>query len=289
MRVEPGCHLPQLHCTPLGLHCCCLDASGVHSASRHMCTWKREFAGQPWSHDEWVPVDTCLPGFCASVDNSDILHVFSSFQQGVSCGRVPSWGGADPTRVSGQRLEPGGASGGQWAAFWMRCAGRGPVVPWAAVPSSRLPFPAFGPLALDQVQTVRMTCSGRSSEPWGGGGGGPCSQCGQRLRGGLPETSPQHLPGGSHKAQTPRPTPSHLTRLGALTPVCLGEGGPCDHLGYTADLAGCPSCPRTPLLSLDPRQPSHPRPQRGSSSSQEEGRRCPPHAARRPRASLSGP
>ena len=213
----------------------------------------------------------------------------ASFQQGVSCGRVPSWGGADPTRVSGQRLEPGGASGGQWAAFWMRCAGRGPVVPWAAVPSSRLPFPAFGPLALDQVQTVRMTCSGRSSEPWGGGGGGPCSQCGQSLRGGLPETSPQHLPGGSHKAQTPRPTPSHLTRLGALTPVCLGEGGPCDHLGYTADLAGCPSCPRTPLLSLDPRQPSHPRPQRGSSSSQEEGRRCPPHAARRPRASLSGP
>ena len=94
----------------------------------------------------------------------------ASFQQGVSCGRVPSWGGADPTRVSGQRLEPGGASWGEWAAFWMRCAGRGPVVPRAAVPSSRLPIPAFGPLALDQVRRVRMTSQAALRSPGAGAG-----------------------------------------------------------------------------------------------------------------------
>ena len=99
----------------------------------------------------------------------------------------------------------------------------------------------------------------------------------------LPPAPPWRFP------QSPDPAPRTLTptRLGALTPVCLGEGGPCDHLAFTADLAGCPSRPRTPPLSLDPRQPAHPRPQRGSSSSQEDGRRCPLRAACGPRASLS--
>lgn len=82
VRVGPGCHVPQLHCTPLGLYCCCL---GCFWSSLNLpdtrAPRERQSAGQPWSRKEWVPVDTCLPGFCASVDSSDILRVFSSTPQ----------------------------------------------------------------------------------------------------------------------------------------------------------------------------------------------------------------
>lgn len=53
--------------------------------------------------------------------------------------------------------------------------------------------------------------------------------------------------------QSPDPTPRTIPPYwpGCPDAVCLGEA-PCDHLGYTADVAGCPFCPRTPPLSGPP-------------------------------------
>lgn len=163
---------------------------------------------------------------------------------------------------------------------------RGPVVAQAAVLSSRVPYPVFGPLALGQAWRVRMTWSGHSGEPqgwWSVWSVWPGPE-------GMPAWKPPLCI--SPEAPTkPRPCPlNHHTLLawGSLTPV-WGRGSLCPR-GIHARPGRPPILAKgTSTLSGPPAAPRHRGDRRVSSSSQagrkEASAPCCPWAPRQP---LSG-